>query len=631
LSRSRYYVVFVMLVLTAFVLNGCLPSQYPTSTPQPKTILKGTVVVPEGAVKGKQITGQALSDATVNIINPKTGNIIATTTTDADGNYSVEVPPGGPYIVEAVKGNIKILDVSPMIKEGETKDLGTADATSTAQALIFQALVEEGNDPANINLDAILNLSGFSQLVSQIETVLEAGGDPTTNTQVNNVVNNIVTPKPAPGGGGGGGGGIPTPLPEKSTYKITFQDLQNECPIRGLIDNPVDSNFNDLTPIKVTLSTKVKGKSGYDAVRFLPVGADNNIQLWAKDTNGNWYDINQVGWGPPEGFELPADYSATTEVYFLSDKSGEYDISIQLVDVSNNNNVIAQVSKRIYVVATNKEELEKAVENASVGGVVLLGSNFKLNGGTAFNLGKSVTLKSRVKHGAVFNNTINIACNDVVIEDARFEAGSGHSIIIAGNANITIKGCEFDAKGRFMTEPQINAIELKSKSSNITIDNCSLRNGYYVAINGYADNLTVRNCTIENCKSGINLQGGGNLRVFDTDISVIAQGARNDTYCVRFASNTAGSGNTLIISGGKYIVDKNGLIAEETTTYHSAIIIRSGAIGLLQVSDLHIIGEVVNLSDTLLYADINNKWGNESKDVPEENQLKGKTENIIVE
>lgn len=614
-----------------FVLNGCIGSSTPA--PKPKTILKGTVEVPVGAVKGKQITGQALSNATVNIIDPKTGNIVATATTDADGNYSVEVPAGGPYIVQAVKGNIKVLDVSPVVQTGETKNLGTADATSTAQALIFQTLVKKGENPANINLEAILNLSGFSQLVSQVEKVLEAGGDPTTNSQVNNVVNNLVSPKPPTGGGGGTPTPTPTPLPEKSTYQITFQGLKNEYPIRDIvvvsgdrddINGAVNQKISDLAPIKVTLKTKVKGKSGYDAVRIQPVNAGNHIQLWAKDTNGNWHDINQVGWGPLEGFELPAEYTATTEVYFLSDKSGEYSLTIQLVDVSNNN-VIAQVSKKVYVVVTNEEELTKAIENSD-GGVVLLGSNFVSN--LELTLVKSVTLKSRVKHGAVFYKTVNIATDGVVIENARFVAGDGHSIIIKGKTNITIKNCDFNANGRFMGLPQINAIQLNSKCSNITIDNCSFRNGYYVTINGYADNLTVENCTIENCKSGINLIGGEKLRVINTDISVIAKGVDNDTYCVRFASSSNNSGNNLTVSGGKYIVDKNGLKANEPNAFHSAIIIRSGASGDLKASGLHIIGEVVHLSNEELDAK-GNKWGIAGHTKPEEGQLKGNIDYII--
>jgi len=198
LYKLRNFSIIFILLLFMFVLNGCITSTTPA--PLPKTTLKGKVVVPEGAVKGKRVTGEALAEATVNIVNPKTDNVIATTTTDVNGNYNVDVTAGGPYIVEAGKGNVKVLDVSPIIQEGETKDLGTADATSTAQALIFMYLVEAGSDPSQIDIDAIPNLSGFSQLVNQIETILEAGGDPTTNTQVNNVINNIVSPQPATGG-----------------------------------------------------------------------------------------------------------------------------------------------------------------------------------------------------------------------------------------------------------------------------------------------------------------------------------------------------------------------------------------------------------------------------------------------
>jgi hypothetical protein len=241
---------------------------------------------------------------------------------------------------------------------------------------------------------------------------------------------------------------------------------------------------------------------------------------------------------------------------------------------------------------------------------------------------KSLTLKSLVKHGAVFYKTVNIKTKDVVIEDARFVAGDGHSIIIDEKDNIKIKGCKFDANNRFMNDPHINAIQLNSKCSNITIDNCSFRNGYYVTINGYADNLTVENCTIENCKSGINLIGGENLRVINTDISVIAKGVDNDTYCVRFASSSNNSGNNLTVSGGKYIVDKNGLKANEPDAFHSAIIIRSGASGDLKASGLHIIGEVVNLSKTNLYAR-GNKWGIAGQTKPEEGQLKGNIDYII--
>jgi len=146
----RKYAVLALIVILALMMSGCALF---SPAPPTKAILEGRVLVPEGAVR--QVGGQPLAGATVNVIDPVTGNIVATTTTDANGYYRVEVPPGGPYIIEVVKGSIKVLDVSPQVEVGETYDLGTADATSTAVALVFQAKVEAGEDPAEIDLDEL--------------------------------------------------------------------------------------------------------------------------------------------------------------------------------------------------------------------------------------------------------------------------------------------------------------------------------------------------------------------------------------------------------------------------------------------------------------------------------------------
>jgi hypothetical protein len=86
--------------------------------------------------------------------------------------------------VEASKGNLTVLDVSPVVEAGRSYDLGTADATSTAIALIFLQLVRWGENPADIDLDAIPNIPGFGDLVNAIETVLEANQDPTQVLQL---------------------------------------------------------------------------------------------------------------------------------------------------------------------------------------------------------------------------------------------------------------------------------------------------------------------------------------------------------------------------------------------------------------------------------------------------------------
>lgn len=194
---SRYFrEKTLVLVLTACALAflvGCLAVPRPAASD--KAVLQGKVVVPAST---RQLQGQALSDATVKIIDPKTGQVIATTTTDSEGNYSVEVPAGGPYIIQAEKGNLKVLDVSPQVEPGKSYSCGTADATSTALALLFQAQVNAGQDPAQIDLNALAQAQGFGNLVNAVENALSSGQDPTASSQVNNLVNNIVNPPSAP-------------------------------------------------------------------------------------------------------------------------------------------------------------------------------------------------------------------------------------------------------------------------------------------------------------------------------------------------------------------------------------------------------------------------------------------------
>ena len=130
----------------------------------------------------------------MNVIDPVTGNIVATTTTDANGYYRIEVPAGGPYIIEAVKGNLKVLRVSPQVEAGKTYDLKTADAYSTAVALVFQAKVEAGEDPAEIDPEEIEEDPKIGNLIQAVEEALAASEDPTTAPEVTQVVEVIVNP-----------------------------------------------------------------------------------------------------------------------------------------------------------------------------------------------------------------------------------------------------------------------------------------------------------------------------------------------------------------------------------------------------------------------------------------------------
>ena len=143
-----------------------------------------------------------------------------------------------------------------------------------------------------------------------------------------------------------------------STYKITQTGLANNYEVETLVEisgtqsdinSRVESAIDGKTPIEVTLSTLVEGDSGYAHVRINPINAGEHIQLWAKDTENNWYDINAVGWGPLEGFPLAIDYHKTTPVYLISDQVGWYTLNVELVDVDDSNEVITSNSEEVHV------------------------------------------------------------------------------------------------------------------------------------------------------------------------------------------------------------------------------------------------------------------------------------------
>ena len=202
--KKRNLIFLSLLILGVLLITSCLPKP-----PVTEGILKGQVIVPEGSIQTKDLTGQALPDATINIIDLSTGEIIATATTDANGYYQVFVPPGGPYLLEAAKDGVKLEQITPQVEVGIEYDLGTADCATTAAALIVQAMLDAGIDLADINLADIEADPDFDDVVNSVISIIEAGGDPTASAAIEQAVEDFLSP-PAP---------APTPPPALSSAK----------------------------------------------------------------------------------------------------------------------------------------------------------------------------------------------------------------------------------------------------------------------------------------------------------------------------------------------------------------------------------------------------------------------------
>ncbi|ACI17337.1 hypothetical protein COPRO5265_0448 [Coprothermobacter proteolyticus DSM 5265] len=195
-----------------------------------------------------------------------------------------------------------------------------------------------------------------------------------------------------------------------------------------------------------------------------------------------------------------------------------------------------------------------------------------------------------------------------------------HNIDInEGVSDIQIMNCDFDANG-FLVPTENNEkykwgalaiyVPVTNPQAVITIDNCTFTNGYYVTIGGYAKELTVRNSSISDVKSGINFENGGKLSIIDTDIEVVPRIVYGDSYAVRFGVNagTDQRNDMLDIEGGSFIVNNENNLSPDSQTDFAAIIISQNTEGTLRVANANIKGEVVNRSTSTLYAS-GNYWG----------------------
>lgn len=97
------------------------------------------------------------------------------------------------------------------------------------------------------------------------------------------------------------------------------------------------------TTVNVTISVKTPGNVGYSKVQFQfdstrPSGG--NITFKAKDSlEQESTFVNSGVWGPPEGFAIGPDYTATTPFTISADTAGEYTVTYKLVNLEDSSTI----------------------------------------------------------------------------------------------------------------------------------------------------------------------------------------------------------------------------------------------------------------------------------------------------
>ena len=128
----------------------------------------------------------------------------------------------------------------------------------------------------------------------------------------------------------GAGGIAADDTSSDGSVDITVEDAADVYPAQEL-DDPGDQA--EYTPASVSLSGDYE-----EDVRIDSIEGVDGLSLWAQDSEGDWHDITQAGWGPDDGF--PIDEDAETEIYPAGEE-GTYTFDITVVDADDDDEEIA--------------------------------------------------------------------------------------------------------------------------------------------------------------------------------------------------------------------------------------------------------------------------------------------------
>jgi len=378
MSKKRNLLFLSLLILSILLLTGCFLNPLKT-----EGLLKGQVLVPEGTLKHKDLTGEALPDATINIIDLATGEVVATTTTDSDGHYQVFVLPGGPYLLEAVKGGVLLEQITCQVEAGIEYDLGSIDCVTTASALIAQAMMDAGDNPADIDCAAIIADPNFDDVSSNVCATIKAGGDPTVSAAVLQAIEDFLNPPtPTP---------TPNPPPLSDAKTITAFDFEALDPdVIGVIDEgaktialnvPFGTDVTALVPTIVHTGTSVSPASGAaqdftSPVTYMATAEDASTQAYLITVTEvvtviNIAEISGVtapvkGDTPVNSITLEDQYTGTVTWYPEDDPFQEHKVYVATITLT------AEAGFTLNGVAANYFAVDGAiiVTNTTDSGVV---------------------------------------------------------------------------------------------------------------------------------------------------------------------------------------------------------------------------------------------------------------------
>ena len=285
--------------MTIFIGVGCF--QKPLFAPR-RTTIQGQVVNQVINKQDQTVHDQALADAVIKIIDPQSGQLIAHATTDQNGYYSISVLPGGPYVIQAEKENLRMTKVSPVIRKGETKNIQISDASMTAMALLFQELVKRGQAPDGIDMEAYASHQYFPDLVSSINAAYLSWKDPSKNKTVQNYLSLLLS-QPTDGNLPNQDKLKTTQVASSASKKSVFSSLKLQLNNQSTAYALDFSENNSSTETHITIT--------------VPYGTDvSNLVATFTSSEGSTVTVGgkvQVSGVTPNDFSHPVEYVVTAQ------------------------------------------------------------------------------------------------------------------------------------------------------------------------------------------------------------------------------------------------------------------------------------------------------------------------------
>ncbi|HIV19871.1 MAG TPA: hypothetical protein IAC82_11285 [Candidatus Merdivicinus intestinigallinarum] len=272
-------------------------------------------------------------------------------------------------------------------------------------------------------------------------------------------------------------------MPESASVEKV--DALFETTENGMVTNFVPGELTSIT------SSVTKGTKDYSNVLFkVSVTKDgaavDAIQLIAHDSVSNSYwDVVKSGfWGPAEGFAL-AD--ASTDFYIVSNQAGSYNVTVELIDLADNNKVLASDTGVITVTdnapvdeskhVTNIDELNAALADETVTSITL-DNNIEIPAN--FAISRAVTIDGD-GNGFTFENALGTT--EGVGDDGLRVAADG---VTLKNLTVTVASAE-DWQGNYAIQVY-NAVGVTLENVTATGGDAGiLVNGSRVIVDGTVD------------------------------------------------------------------------------------------------------------------------------------------------